>query len=50
MNNKLSKFHFALLALSSLISTELFALNSNGIVKIRSANSCIRFTTKSPGL
>ncbi|MCK5262933.1 MAG: DUF302 domain-containing protein [Gammaproteobacteria bacterium] len=39
MNNKFSKFHSALLILLSLISTELFALNSNGIIKIKSAHS-----------
>ena len=39
MNNKLSKLHSALLISLSLISTELFALNSNGIIKIKSAHS-----------
>ena len=39
MNNKSSKFHSALLILLSLISTELFALDSNGIIKIKSTHS-----------
>ena len=39
MNNKASKFYSALLILLSLISTELFALDSNGIIKIKSTHS-----------
>ena len=39
MNIKSSKFHSVLLSILSLISTELFALDSSGIIKIKSTHS-----------